>query len=50
MGMQKLARLAQKQIQMEVKIRPLCLYLRNASGELNDGQPCELQLQIVRGP
>ena len=48
--MQALQRLAQKSIQMEIKIHPLSIYLRGIAGELNEGQSCELQVQIVRGP
>lgn len=48
--MQALQRLAQKNIKMEIKLRPLTLQLRGSSGELNDGQPCEVQIQIIRGP
>ena len=35
---------------MEIKIKPLTLTIRGMSGEFNNGQSCDIQLQIVRGP
>ena len=46
--MQALTKLTQKQINMQIVIRPMTLSLTRS--EVNGGEPCNIFLRILRGP